>query len=350
MSGGIILLSDLHLANRKAFGKQLLHPTYKGGNTRLHNILSYVEDVYKYAIANDCEGVAMLGDIFHERGVVHVPVYNALFALLSEYGPIMPTFIYPGNHDMVDSRALWGELGYNSLYCLSRSVSIIHTPVSVETDNFEMAMIPFNINAAMTANAAHKLSPVSKKSSMLLLHHSVTGAVSGPANWQMPHEIAVEDLPNTYNNIFSGHLHKHQTVKVKLTYVGAPLHHDLGERDYTPGFVHVMPDGTWKHVENTTSPRYAFIEAQTEKDLVGLKEDNFNVIVWTGDTATGEKLKENPDLLVDVQPEDRVLMKRTTISTTDSMLDMMRKFVNAKFGEDNPEVLNYGVNLYRGAE
>ena len=679
--GGLVLISDLHLANRKAFSKVVPDPAFKGCNSRLLEILSTINWSLKYAVNNDCEGVVILGDIFHDRGTISVPVFNAFYSLLSKYRGVIPVYAFPGNHDFVDSKALWGEDGFNSLYCFSDIIHVVHEPGTVTHFNsFNIKMIPFNINAENVLKEATNFSAKTSKVNLLMLHHGIDGAVFGPANWSMPHTISPDQLPSSYDHIFcvddqtealtkkgwvkytelnvgdliatssedgeflwspiqqlnsfrhtgdmlhiggdggavdhfstldhdlwlctkigissshgirnksfytsgwkkwkakdigkvtryiqvsaskwdgtfywpsdalingekldlaefigwyisegsttkyqvniaqsklansdkyftikslllrlgltisehdfmlricskdialwvasvfntghlnkyipdwvkawpspllekllltavsgdghichtdlmtyhttsaqlavdiqeialkigwgctvssrtrpnrqtcwdltlvksnirmlpikrrevvtyngivwcptvesglwfmrrngkvavtgnSGHYHKHQTIKNRITYIGSPIQHDLGERDYVPGIIHILSDGSWKHISNTFSPRFVYLETSSQEEVNRLDSKNYNVVTWTGDLDIGEKVKQNEDILVEIKPDVKTLVKRTSIQAQDNMTDMMRKYVNVRYGEDNSYVLAYGMSLYRG--
>jgi hypothetical protein len=70
-----------------------------------------------------------------------------------------------------------------------------------------------------------------------LMHHSFDGAKHGPHEFEPPGGLRDSDIPPNVRMVLSGHYHKRQKVGKRVQYVGAPLQHDFGEADYTPGFV-----------------------------------------------------------------------------------------------------------------
>jgi DNA repair exonuclease SbcCD nuclease subunit len=188
----------------------------------------------------------------------------------------------------------------------------------------------------------------SKRINILALHHSVHGAVTGPHEWKMTEELKEEEITGPYDIVFSGHYHKHQTVG-KLTYVGAPLHHDLGERDYKPGIVYVNPDGSWEHIKNTVSPRFTMVEAKEESDIIFKNTKDYKVIRWKGSPAKGYALiNKYPKSLIEIKPETVDTPTRTTMETTDSVDDLLEKFVVHKKGKVEEKLLEIGKKIYDG--
>lgn len=353
-TGGIILYSDSHFDNRSSFGVYTSNPEFPGCNSRFHEIAKTFREAVTYTKANDCEAMFVLGDIFHTRGHVAVPVYNAVYRLLEEAASSgVALFLYPGNHDFVDLKAMHAEHSLHSLFMYSSVCRIIDQPELVETDSFAVGIIPFSLNLDAITLASQQLYPStskrikpSSKQTALMLHHSVNGAVTGPHEWQMPNRLNVSDLYSGWNNIFSGHYHKHQNIDT-LTYVGAPLQHDFGEREYTPGFIHVYPEGNWKVIENKTSPRFVVLETEDSRDLSSLDSRNYNVVRWQGEEKVGEALRDTTNALVEIRPATLNKIARSDINTTDSVEEMFKKYMKARIGTVSNTLLKKGLAFYK---
>ena len=346
---GLVLYSDPHFSNRTAFGKTILNAEFPGCNSRFYEIAITFRRCVDYAIQNSCEGIVICGDIFHDRGTIAVPVYNAVYQLFKDASKKIPLILYPGNHDYVDLNAMHADKHLHSLFTYERSCTLQDKPGIVETDSFRLSIIPFHPEPKYVTSAADALTSTSiEKVNMLLMHHSFDGAVTGPHEWVMPGKLNPNVFPASYDLLFSGHYHCRQRVGDRLEYVGAPLQHDVGEREYTPGFVHVLPDGTWRQVVNNLSPRFNVIEACLESDISGVSSTDYTIIRWKGIQAVGESLREtNPGLLVEVTPSVSAPM-RSDIKTTDNVEDMFEKYISAKFGLSNEPILKKGLRLYRG--
>jgi len=349
MASKIMVISDLHLANRVNFGKPTINPTFIGCNTRFHAIAEAVNRYVDLAVKEGCEALVVPGDIWHERMILQVPVLNAVYSLFEEANNKIPTYIMTGNHDMVSAKALYGEEGLHSLYALKQVCNVIDNPCMTYTYSFNLCFVPFNISKDKTIADAKKLYENSKqrlKPSVVFFHHSFEGAVTGPTNWRMPSEIKPSDVP-PFDVKLSGHLHHHQTLG-GITYVGSLVQHDLGERTYSPGGLIVSDDGTWKHIPNEVSPKFVVIEAVTRKDLLLNRPQDYKVIKWLGDEKEGLEVREDMEnSIVEIQSKEIKREARTNINNMDTIENMMKKYVTAKLGTNNEGVFTEGLSIYR---
>lgn len=351
---GLVVLSDTHFSNRKQFGKTLDSPVWKGCNSRFHQIGFAVQHAFEYALKNDCEAIVVPGDVFNERGFIQVPVYNAVYEIFDQIAnqSKVKLILMPGNHDMVDVKALGGSEGLHSLFAMNNMTIVAEKPSWVPLDCFDTYVVPFNSNISSVLEDAKKIysaQPDPRKPSILFIHQSIEGAESGPTNWKMPHELKVSDLQRLgFDLVISGHYHKHQLLANDIIYVGSLLQHDFGERDYTPGFMHVLPDGTWKHIENRISPRFVKLITNDVNKVNALNPNNYNSVEWTGDDPSGMAVVDNTLMTHTPEIETRVI--RSTIKTTDSLREMIAKYVEIKTGDKNPDLVDYLVDKYEGAK
>lgn len=348
---GIVVLSDTHFSNRKQFGKSLTNAVWKGCNSRFHEIAYAVQRAFQYALKNDCEAIVLPGDIFHERGFIQVPVYNAVYEIFDQIAnqSKIKLIIMPGNHDMVDSKALGGSEGLHSLFAMNNMTIVAERPSFVPIESFNLYLTPYSsdIDPILANIATLTFSP--PKYPILFLHQSIEGAETGPTNWKMPHELKVatlEALP--FELVISGHYHKKQSLSKKVHYCGALVQHDFGERDYTPGFMHVLPDGTWKHIEDKESPRFVKLVTDDIKKVNLLNPKNYNAVEWTGENPKSVSLAEN--VLLTHLPEVETRVIRSTIKTTDNIREMITKYVEIRTGEHDPAVIAYLMERYEGVK
>lgn len=347
---GIVVLSDTHFSNRKQFGKSLTNAVWKGCNSRFHEIAYAVQRAFQYALKNDCEAIVLPGDIFHERGFIQVPVYNAVYEIFDQIAnqSKIKLILMPGNHDMVDVKALGGSEGLHSLFAMNNMTIVAETIAIVPLDSFNAYMVPFDSATDKILARCKQTLHDKSKANILFLHQSIEGAESGPTNWKMPHELKPSDLDLGYDLVISGHYHKHQKLGKNIIYVGSLLQHDFGERDYTPGFMHVLPDGTWKHIENKISPRFVKLITNDVNKVNALNSNNYNSVEWTGDDPSSMAVVDNTLLTHTPEIETRVI--RSTIKTTDSLREMIAKYVEIKTGDKNPDLVDYLVDKYEGAK
>lgn len=352
---GIVVVSDTHFSNRKQFGKTLPSPVWKGCNSRFHYIGYAFQSAFQYALKHDCEAIVVPGDIFHERGLLKVPVYNAVYEIFDQISnqSKIKLIIMPGNHDMVDVRAMHGSEGLHSLFAMNAMTIVADRASHIPLDDFDLYMVPFSPDPKEVVSSAKTIfraqsNPI--KPAVLFLHHSISGAETGPSNWKMPHELTPDDLQLGFDLVISGHYHKHQILPNGIVYAGALLQHDFGERYYTPGWLHVLPDGTWTHIENTISPRFMEIETNSSEALSDLANstDYWNII-WTGESSEKAKWTGLDDASISFKrsdPESAVL--RSQISGKDSVPDMLSKYVKVKTGQENQSLVEYAMQFLFG--
>jgi DNA repair exonuclease SbcCD nuclease subunit len=352
----IYTISDTHLSNRKGFAKELQENEFPGTNSRFNEIINTIRRCADQAVNAEAEALVIPGDVFNERGILPVAVYNASYKVFEEISKKIRLIFSPGNHDMVSSVALHGDEGLHSLYGFKEFAEVAHKHEVYETDSFTISMIPFIPSKEGTIEAARALysrQKKSKKFSIVFFHHSFEGAESGPINWSMPYPLTFEDIP-PFDSKFSGHIHKHQTIgpaKNGLVYVGAPLHHDSGERHYKPGWLSIDSQGSYKHIENTFSPRFVLAEVSSLKDLDSLKAEDYKVIRWTGEAEEGQKIRDNTDnVRVEMSPQASGFKSRTQISSADCFEDMAKIYMKSKLGSVDQALLNYGVNAFHGVD
>jgi DNA repair exonuclease SbcCD nuclease subunit len=352
---GIVVVSDTHFSNRKQFGKMLASPVWKGCNSRFHYIGYAFQLAFQYALEHDCEAIVVPGDIFHERGLLKVPVYNAVYEIFYQIAnqSKVKLIIMPGNHDMVDVRAMHGSEGLHSLFAMNAMTVVADRPSHIPLDDFQLFMVPFCSDPDEVISNALSIPRSFKtgKPSVLFLHHSIEGAETGPSNWKMPHELKVEHIDALgFDLNISGHYHKHQKMSDRTIYAGALLQHDFGERNYTPGWLHVLPDGTWTQIENKWSPRFMELETDCSSDIdqVANSMDYWNII-WKGDSTEKARWKGVEDASISFKksgPEGAVL--RSQITGKDSAQDMVSKYVKVKTGQDDPSLVEYAMQFLFG--
>jgi DNA repair exonuclease SbcCD nuclease subunit len=350
----IYVISDTHINNFVQFNSGTVVSEYSGINSRCNNILNAIKDCAKQAIAEGAEALIIPGDVFHTRGILPVAVYNAAYKTFQEISKKISIIFTPGNHDFVSSTTVGSDEGLHSLYGFKEFAVVAHVPEHFVTDSFSISLIPFIPNKDGTVAAAEKLYKIAKKEKgkfhLVFFHHSFKDAETGPINFKMPYELEYTDIP-AFDGKYSGHLHKHQRVgpaNTGLVYIGGPVHHDVGERNYVPGWLSIDNKGTYTQIENKVSPRFVVLETDSEKELNKLNASDYKVIKWTGEEAVGYKLRGSKEnIKVEITPKQSKVLSRSTISSTDSVENMARKYMESKLGKVDELLLKYGLDEWR---
>lgn len=366
-SDSFILLSDTHFHNFPMFGGSRVSETdpelsrFAGCNQRAVALLEAVERVYGYALDNDITTVFHLGDMFHTKGHVSLPVLNAatsLFRTVTKKG--IRTFGIPGNHDFAGKSDQWGTL--NTCYPISE-VQTLQQPDLFLVETFRTAkllvlMIPYMSSRDQILATFEQFCPRIERylrdgratHSALFMHTSLDGAVVGPNEYVMREGLKPADVPfEFFNLVASGHYHLHQTIPYKdyqFVYVGAIAQHNFGERNYTPGFLHCTFTESgieFKQIENEQSPRFHSKVVDSRKELRKLMAEmdgfpDYLHILWKGDSLPAD-LRQSDHCIIENVNRGGKIAPRMEVGVKDSPESLVKSYVELNSDPEHLEAL-----------
>lgn len=363
----ILVFSDPHFDNHQAFERiEKEDSEFAGCNSRMLVLLRAAQRAYKYAYERGIHTVVVPGDIFHRRGIVPVPVFNAVAKTMErardEFD--IQTFVIPGNHDFVDRHARFADQGLHALYSLA-GATVIHEPSIVRNEGGKhwLAFIPYTGDREAWLEAAKLHAKTGAPGQTILFaHQSFDGAKVGPHEYVMREGINPSQVPEGFAALISGHYHLHQTIEgvPNAFYVGGLAQHNFGERDYTPGWL-VIDEDTYKvtHVEDTLSPRFKVVttnsdEAAAEAIVEAAKRDDYLQVRWFGGqdgVAFAEQALHTPGVLWQTMPTEQH-HSRMEVSVADPVNELLKKYIShvrgssPDFGEiSEGELLEAGVRF-----
>ena len=350
----ILVFSDTHFDNHQ-FGAKAGQEDreYAGCNSRMLEILNAAKRAYQYAYEKGIKTVVIPGDIFHRRGIVPVPVFNAVAKIMEWARDTLDirTIVIPGNHDFVDRHARFADQALHSLYSLAGAMVINEPSLVGLTPELTLAFIPYTADRQAWLDAAKLLakSPVAKGQTVLFAHQSFDGAKVGPHEYVMREGINPGQIPEGFDAIISGHYHLHQKIEgapAPAWYVGGLVQHNFGERDYTPGWMVIEDDfegipGAITHHEDVQSPRFVMVETNSEdavkEALAQASSDDYVNVRWFGDRAFANEFAASyPDAMwQQMGPEHH--HSRLEVSVADPVNEMLKKYITHVRG-DSPSV------------
>jgi len=248
----ILLYGDTHLG----FDHPLRTRTHT--HRRGEDFFRNFRTVLQYAKQNNIDLLLHGGDFFYRSKVPQVIVTKAYEILFDFAEAGIPTVIIPGNHE----RSV-----------LPVSILTRHPMIRIFSDpgKFEFTIkdcklgiygFPF-IRNDLRIRFTEIIQKFSRSHTpdefrILAFHQSVEGAQVGPVNYTFrsgPDVIAMKDLPENYNLIFSGHIHRKQILwkktekgKVPVIYPGSTERTSFAEKDEAKGFYVVTIDS--QHISN----------------------------------------------------------------------------------------------------
>lgn len=224
----ILLFSDLH-----AHGfSQYATLTSDGVNSRLADAVSIINQVHQIAEEHDVDMVLFGGDMFHIRKVLHTQTFNMVFEAMAKFAVSkIPTVLIHGNHDQSDRAGT-----QHSLFTFNTFLHVISEPEwnlveGRHGNRYNILGIPYTENVAQLQHHV-SMRPKNPGMRIQLSHLGVQGAIVGADFvYANPHDPRVSDLgAANFHACFLGHYHQHQMLADNAWYIGAPLHHNWGDR------------------------------------------------------------------------------------------------------------------------
>lgn len=324
----IALIADIHAAAHAKFASV----DEKGNNSRLQRILEALSWAGKEARKLGCTDLILVGDLFHSRKSVEVPVLHGVGEVLGQLRNSIGIHLLQGNHDT----SLSGD-GTHSLKQFSGMAEIYEEVSMEEIGDHKICMIPYTEDAE-TVNKAVDLAK-SKKADLIIGHLGVIGGKCGPSDFEVPGKIPAtvfpEDIPT-----FLGHYHKHQEVLPGLWYIGALIQHTMGEREDVPGFM-IFDKGEFDFVENKVSPRFVYIDYKLAEMGKIRAIDYVKIVVPEADRAGMKLPKLEREPVVETVHEEKA-----TVSTKFAGLSS-KEVVNAWVDEMKPSEDETLIKAYK---
>jgi 3',5'-cyclic AMP phosphodiesterase CpdA len=252
-----LFISDIHMSNQ--LPQAVL--AENGDTDRLQDQSALWRRVRQSVLDWEVDIVFILGDLFDKSLVDAVTL-----AVTVESVVALPTttYVLPGNHDAVSTDGgrftveAFGLMGRDHIKYLGRAAN----NEAVVWDDW-LRFYPIEYCASKDAYerldailAERDLLPDAGVS-VLLMHHSVMGCKHG--GWVCDDGLESEEITKHFEHVFSGHFHDTQEFGHNGMYLGAPMHHHLGDEGRPAGYwvVDFLPDGTLeKYFIDGECPRF----------------------------------------------------------------------------------------------
>jgi DNA repair exonuclease SbcCD nuclease subunit len=237
-----LIAGDLHIGNNKN------NPAF------FKTSLQYADWIKNICLEKGINTIIQLGDVFHNREMVHVPTINCahdFFEKLSDY----QIHIVVGNHD-----ALYNNTSdVNSLKLLKNWPNItLHEKVGV-LDNM------------CFCGWGTKLEDIPDTSDVVFGHFDIKGFEMN-AYKISEHGFTASNLMKKCKMLFSGHYHKPQMRfydKKPLIYSGSAYQLNWGESGEKK-YVYILDSESlqFEMIENTISPKFVKIKDASQTDEI----------------------------------------------------------------------------------
>jgi len=242
----ILCVGDIHLGVNKN------NPLF------FKTALRYADWINSVCQKNNIKTIVQLGDIFHNREMIHLPAINCayeFFDKLKDYD----LHIISGNHDCL----LNNTSDVNSLKLLKQWPNItVHEKVSV-------------IDEICFCGWGTKIEDIPKNNKIIFGHFDIKGFEMSSFKIS-EHGFSASDLMSRCSLLMSGHYHKPQVRfydKKPLVYTGSAYQLNWGESGEDK-YAYILDTETLQYrlLENKISPRFQYIRKPEDYDKV---ENNF---------------------------------------------------------------------------
>lgn len=250
----------------------------------------------------DIRTIVLGGDLFLSRAAQTLDVLLAVHdALLAAARMNIDIILANGNHCKVNQEAV---RGYCHVFDQHDNVLVIdeyHSLTNPDWD-FMLHVIPYfpeegSFTQKLDEVIQNEISP--DKLNYLYIHEGVNGALSRPADNELPANIFGD-----FDKVFAGHYHNRCRVSPRIEYIGASRQHSFGE-DEEKGYTVLYTDGTTEFVKNRINQRYMVLDIADDKmdihltdRLADLKEDGrYKVKVRVHSSTAGASAIDKGKLL-----------------------------------------------------
>lgn len=298
---------------------------------RLHDINMMLYQMANYAINNNIKNIKILGDIFHNKSIIHSLALNIFLSFIRSYKNLN-FHVISGNHDLSGK----GADVVSALSCLVNEPNVNYISQPTKIDNIFFVPYSYNMVDIIKNNSAKYL-----VSHFGLNEGLLNSGISVVA------DIKLSDLIKKYETVLLGHYHKPQEIlrdDIRLYYVGSPIELDWGERDDDKRFLvvdtetgeieSILTSGYKKHyqIEITTENREEIL-----REARYLKEQGHHVNL----------IKTNNDVIVDNIKNEFNIIDKTVKDITNrgitiamSTEEKLKKYLEIKEISDE-ELNNY---------
>jgi DNA repair exonuclease SbcCD nuclease subunit len=259
----VILFSDLHGHAFKPLSKTLEN----GRNSRLQDAINILDEIYNACSTYNIDGVLFGGDLFHARGTLQVPTFNAVFEGIARIKTRVNFFgMLVGNHDQVtkvgDVHACYAfdsiltVMDRTQWYTFQDEDTLEYLSVYGIPYTTDKKQVVDNLKTFGSARSPHGRS-------ICLAHLGVSGAKAG-SNFVLVTEDNPTTLPFTnagFDQIFLGHYHQPQVLASNMRYIGATHQHNWGDVDQDRGYLIYDTDtNEVEHLNFLCAPKFVKID------------------------------------------------------------------------------------------
>lgn len=321
-----LVLSDLHFGNHKEFSSI----NEDGFNTRFIHQIKSIESILLDAERKKCNGIIMVGDLFHRRGLVETEVINRTRKLFNKVW-IKQALFLAGNHDITISN---NEFFSSTSFMFLKNEIIFHNiiqPISFsENKDLSFHFIPYQPTRELFEDSMETVLASLTKENILFIHQKIDGAEHNRSI--LSSVIKPNMIPkNKFVHVICGDIHKPQKIQ-HINCIGAPYHMDFG--DEGSRYYYILEGKKLDKYENKYHPKFVTVD-----NINKIHEyDNFNFYRL----RTEEKV-DNKLLFPTLKVVNKIKLKNNIRQKKSDHNSLIKTYCS---NEKRPEMVEIGIKLY----
>lgn len=232
------MVADMHMSNKLSYAQPGAND--QGITDRLQDQMNVWKRMYNVAKDRNVDAIFVLGDLFDRSLVDAITLTCATEVIMNSPAPML---LLPGNHDAnsikggrftVEAFGQVGKTRYNDpIDVIGFEGAERSYPVSGSNVVFwSIGFCPLEETRATLAR--FKTTMDSNEFNVLLLHNSILGAEH--LGWVCDDGLDPEEICSDFDQVISGHFHRHQTFGDNGIYLGAPMQFNFGDAGNSAGF------------------------------------------------------------------------------------------------------------------
>lgn len=247
-----VIVSDLQAAQHGVMNEE-------GISLWFLDLIKELKRIFHFCVREEVTHFIVLGDVFHERGSLDVPVLNMVHQAIKQFADFgIEVIILVGNHD-------WDDLGkHHSLEVFKPFCRVISSPERFKSGGLEIVAIPYLPKYSNISAALKQLQ--TPNTDLVLLHCGIKGYVMHTGyKWEEGvelHEIRKRKKDRGLVSCFIGHYHQFEKLRKECFFVGSLFRVDWSDVNKDKYFAYYQPGKPTMFFE-TQGPRFVKVFTST---------------------------------------------------------------------------------------
>ena len=325
----IIFLADSHLGFDFPLRPQ------KEKRRRGIDFFNNFDFILDYAKTNKADLVIHGGDLFFRTRVPN-PIIDMVYERIFNFAQTgIPISIVPGNHES-SKLPVSLFMQHANIYYYTKSQIFQFRLNKIDIDIAGFPCVRNDVKSVFPGIISEIQGQLRAEAVKLLcMHQSIEGAQVGPANFtfrQGYDVIAIDDLPNNFDLILSGHIHRAQVLytrnKTPVIYPGSIERTAFAEKDEEKGFyeidINTQKECSFRFIKLNTRP---MIDVLLEKESYTINSLKNEILLFISEI--------HPDSIIRFKMKNSTNLPLMNVKLLGDIIPSTMNYQISGFGEMN---------------